>query len=125
VHSRLQHPMGSRGSSTVLALAIMALLCVVFSGLLGVVGAQQKAARAQVLADLAALAASDIDRGVVVGRPCRDARAVARDNRATVVQCRVEAGVATVTVRGSLAGFVFDKTATAAPVADDVWRRKR
>jgi hypothetical protein len=47
--------MGSRGSSTVLALAIMALLCVVFSGLLGVVGAQQKAGRAQVLADLAAL----------------------------------------------------------------------
>lgn len=116
--------MGSRGSGTVLALALIALLCVVFSGLLGVVSAQQKAARVQVVADLAALAASDIDRGVVVGRPCRDARAVVRDNQATVVQCRVEAGVATVTVRGSFAGFVFDKTATAAPVADDVWRRK-
>jgi len=103
----------------------MALLCVVFSGVVAVVGAQQKAARIQVVADLVALGASDIDRGVVAGKPCRDARAIGRDNLAIVADCRVEAGVARVTVRGSFAGVDFQKTATAAPVADDVWRGQR
>ena len=114
--------MGSRGSGTVLALAVMALLVVIFSGIVTVVGAQQQGARMQVVADLSALGASDIDRGIVVGRPCRDARALGRDNSASLVDCRVEDGVATVTVEGSFFGFVFQKTATAAPLADHVWR---
>lgn len=114
--------MGSRGSGTVLALALMALLVVIFSGIVTLVGAQQQGARVQVVADLSALGASDIDRGILVGRPCRDARALGRDNSASLVDCRVEDGVATVTVEGSFFGFVFQKTATAAPLADDVWR---
>ena len=117
--------MGNRGSGTVLALALMGLIAALFSAMVLVVGAQQKASRVQVVADLVALGASDIDRGVVVGRPCRDARALGRDNGAAVVDCDVENGVATVSVRGVVYGFTVVKTATAAPAVDDVWQERR
>lgn len=91
-----------RGSGTVLALGIIALLVVLLTvavGLIGVVTANQKAARA---ADLAALAAADSARGLRPGNPCELAAEVARANRAQLVNCNQPANLeGTVDVRTS------------------------
>ncbi|MEX3610418.1 Rv3654c family TadE-like protein [Rothia sp. LK2588] len=79
------HP--ERGSGTVLALGIVAALCiccVVVAGLIGVVTANQRAVSA---ADLAALAGADSARGLRSGDPCQAVHEVAAVNGAKVLAC--------------------------------------
>lgn len=79
-----------RGAGTVLALAlalVVVLSCV--AGALVVEGfaAAAKAARA---ADLAALMAADVERGLRPGQACAAAETVARLNGAALVSCEIE-----------------------------------
>ncbi|WP_138414557.1 Rv3654c family TadE-like protein [Sinomonas gamaensis] len=79
-----------RGAGTILALAL-ALVVVLSSaaGVLVVEGlvATTKAARA---ADLAALMAADVERGLRPGQACAAAETVARLNEAALVGCEIE-----------------------------------
>jgi secretion/DNA translocation related TadE-like protein len=79
-----------RGAGTVLALALA--LVVVLSCAAGVLvveglAAAAKAARA---ADLAALVAADVERGLRPGQACSAAGTVAQLNEATLVSCEIE-----------------------------------
>lgn len=87
------------GSATVQAIAVSAALVVVAVTCLQVafvIGLRQRAATA---ADLAALAATRTS--VEGGEPCAVAHEVAADNDVRVRECRMDADVATVTVRAS------------------------
>lgn len=103
-------------------MAVIALILTLFAAMASVVAAYQRSARVQVVADLVALAVSDIDRGVVIGRPCRDARAIGRDNGTRVVECVVRDGVGAVVVEGYFAGLSLHRGATAGPAAGGVWQ---
>ncbi|MCT1367954.1 Rv3654c family TadE-like protein [Kocuria massiliensis] len=76
-----------RGSGTVLAVAVVALIIGLAVGV-AVVG-QVAAAhhRARTAADLAALAAADAARGLLSGAPCDVGRKVVEENGARLVQC--------------------------------------
>lgn len=114
-------PMKSeRGSGTVQALSIFALMVVLVGVAIQitvVVGLRQSAGAA---ADLAALAAS---QATAAGRDgCAAAREIAMSNGAAVTSCQLDAAVATVTVRitgprwwGSRWGF--EQRARAAPAS--------
>ena len=112
---------GERGSGTVLALALIGVLVALAVGMTVVIEAHRVASRVQSVADLAALAASDIDRGVVVGRACRDARDIVRQHGLHPALCAVEDGRARVQVRGSLWGVSVVREAVAAPPGGGVW----
>lgn len=107
-----------RGAATIHAVAIVALLALVAFACLQLalaVGLRQRAAAA---ADLAALAAS---RASVEGaEPCDVARRIARDNGGILRTCRLDADVATVSVRvegprWSLGRWISEQRARAAP----------
>lgn len=88
------------GSGTVFGL--MTTLVAIF--LVGVVMLVGQAAvlthRAGKVADLSALAAADVARGLTPGDPCETARQVAEDNNAHLVQCTlVEPELTTVDVK--------------------------
>lgn len=82
-----------RGSGTVLALAILAVVAAVTAAVVLVCGAWAARQRAAVAADAAALAGAEVAVGRSVGEPCAQARLVARANGATLADC-VVAGVA-------------------------------
>lgn len=113
--------MSERGSGTVLALALIGVLLALVAGIGVVVDAHRSVIRVQSVADLAALAASDIDRGVAVGRPCRDARGIVRQHGLHPAFCAVEDGRARVQVRGSVWGVPVVREAVAATPGGGVW----
>lgn len=78
-----------RGSGTVMALGVIAVLMILM-GLVHTLSAVG-AARTQAAAagDLAALAAADAARGLLVGDPCSVAEDVAAANEATLEDCTV------------------------------------
>ena len=85
--------MGDRdeGSGTVHGLTLAAVLCTLLIALLLVAQAGIATHRAAKAADLAALAAADVARGLSPGIPCETAQAVARENGADAVECEVVA----------------------------------
>lgn len=112
--------MSNRESGAVTAYAIAAgallgLLAVVVVQATALIRLQHDVSKA---ADLAALAATQAS---VAGRDgCRAARDIAHRNHATVVRCRMDFDVATVTTRGTSEiiwgqRFAFERKARAAP----------
>ena len=107
-----------RGSATVHALGLTVLVCLVAFACLQVALAVSLRQRAAAAADLAALAASQAS---VEGRdPCAAARELARDNGARLRRCRMDADVATVTVRAAgprwaIGRWAAEQRARAAP----------
>lgn len=107
-----------RGSATVQAVAVVALLGLVAFTCLQVALAVSLRQRAAAAADLAALAAT---RASVEGEdPCGVAREAAAENGARLRQCRMDADVATVTARAvgprwSIGRWMSDQRARAAP----------
>lgn len=104
---------GERGSGSVLAVAILAAVLMVFSLLLpviAVVSVQQRAAGA---ADAAALAAADVAVGIRSGSPCLVAAVVAVANTTRLERCLLDESTATVRVTGSVLGFEVSARATA------------
>lgn len=79
------------GSGTVHGLTLAAVLCTLLIALLLVAQAGIATHRAAKAADLAALAAADVARGLSPGIPCETAQAVARENGADAVECEVVA----------------------------------
>ena len=79
------------GSGTVHGLTLAAVLCTLLIALLLVAQAGIATHRAAKAADLAALAAADVARGLSPGIPCETAQAVARENGADAVECAVVA----------------------------------
>lgn len=107
-----------RGSATVQATAIVAMLCLIAFGCLQAALAVSLRERAAAAADLAALAASRAS--VEGGDPCAVARRVARANGARLRDCDLAADVATVTARAtgprwSIGRWMTDQRARAAP----------
>lgn len=112
---------GSRGSGVVLAMALMAVTVIVGGGALLVVDAVRTADRAQSVANLTALAASDVAIGVVSGRPCVVARQIAREHNMQLQSCEVSGSRATVSVSLRHHGVTIEKRAAAKPRATGVW----
>ena len=106
---------GDRGSGSVLAVAMLAV--VVVFGVFGVGLAAGLTARQRAIgaADLAALAAADAASGAISGAPCEVAERVANGNAARLAGCRVDGLVVTVTVAASFAGIPITARSTAGP----------
>ena len=104
---------GERGSGSVLAIAIVTAVLMLFSLVLPVttvLSAQQRAAGA---ADAAALAAADVAAGILPGSPCPVAATVAAANAARLDGCLIDGVTATVRVTTSVLGFAVAARATA------------
>ncbi|MEU3242087.1 MULTISPECIES: Rv3654c family TadE-like protein [unclassified Streptomyces] len=105
-----------RGSATVWAVGVIAVLCAVFGAVLAmgqVVVVRHRAAGA---ADLAALAAADhrADGSAVA---CAVADRVVRAQRARLVRCAVEDGIADVTTVSGAGPFATEIRSRAGPPA--------
>jgi secretion/DNA translocation related TadE-like protein len=87
---------GGAGSVTVLVTIVLTLALLGVTILVG--GAATSAARANVAADLAALAAADAERGLVAADSCALARQTADRHGNTLSECTLEGG-GTVRVR--------------------------
>src|SRR6185437_14831455 len=98
-----------RGNVTIIAVAVVALACMLCLGVARVSGAVGLKSRADTAADAAALAAAD---KLALGSSDDDARtaasAAAADNGATLMSCSCSADVAEVTVEiDGLSGHAF------------------
>ncbi|OOB90070.1 hypothetical protein [Rathayibacter sp. VKM Ac-2630] len=83
----------------------------VLAGCGGVIGHQ----RAVAAADAAALAAADVSSGLLAGAPCDAARRVAEAGAASLSDCAVEEGVATVAVTVSVGPLALPARSRAGP----------
>jgi len=81
-----------RGSGTVLALALGAVVIALLLGLLLLAQAGVMASRAASAADLAALAGADAARGLTSGEPCAVAESVVGQHHVTLASCVVTGG---------------------------------
>ena len=109
------HPSGDRGAGSVLALGIVGALAaalLVVAPLVGVVGAERRAANA---ADAAALAAADTASGLAAGIPCATAATLAAADGGRLERCVQQHDTVTVTVSSSAFGFAFPVSARAGP----------
>jgi len=75
----------------------------------------------QSVADLAALAASDVSMGVVSDQPCDVARAVAKRQGNYSVYCVMDGSEARVTISAEYAGITLSRTAKAGPPDREPW----
>jgi len=132
---------GQRGSGVVVAVSLMAVavllggVAVTTVDLLRAADRAQRVAnlaalaasdvaiadRAQRVANLAALAASDVAIGVVSGRPCVVARDVARQQQMELDACEVTGSLATVSISLRRHGVTIQKRAAASPRPSGVW----
>lgn len=109
-----------RGAVSAAAVGVAVVLLVVAGGVLELGSAVRAKHAAAAAADLAALAAS---RAVEAGRDgCAAADDVARQNGASVVRCRLDAAVATITTQVRTArwwgrGWSSRQTSRAAPAS--------
>ena len=92
-------PLNDRGSGTVLALGLMAMLVILFGVLQIPIRDVVAKARAQVVADQAALAGADSLRGLATGIPCEVAALVVARSNYKKVTCRVVANSVYVSLR--------------------------
>lgn len=103
------------GSAATAAIGVVAgtilVTAAVLAGCGGLVGHQ----RAVAAADGAALAAADVASGLLPGEPCRAADRVAEAGGATVAECAVEGGVATVEVDVAVGPLVLAARSRAGP----------
>ena len=118
---RLQSLSADATRLTVMAIAMTAA-GLVLCGLVILVGQLLLSVRTiQSLADLAALAASDVSMGVVSGRPCDAARAVVKRQGNYSVYCLMNGPEASVTISAEHSGITLSRTATAGPSVHGVW----
>jgi secretion/DNA translocation related TadE-like protein len=104
-----------RGAGSVLALAAVAALGLATSVLLPFALVVPVKHRVKDAADAAALAAADVAVGLVPGVPCELAATVADGNGASVLACRVDGLVATVTTGVTLLGVPISASSSAGP----------
>jgi secretion/DNA translocation related TadE-like protein len=104
-----------RGSGSVLALAVVAALALTVAGTLPFALATPLKHRMKDAADAAALAAASAALGAVPGSPCELAAVVAEHNSASLLDCRVDGLVVTVTAGTVALGMRLTATSTAGP----------
>ena len=112
---------GQRGSGVVVAVSLMAVVVLLGGVAVTTVDLLRVADRAQRVANLAALAASDVAIGVVSGRPCVVARDVARQQQMELDACEVTGSLATVSISLRRYGVTIQKRAAASPRPSGVW----
>ena len=112
---------GHRGSGSILGVAVIATVALLGSSALAVSDALTEADRVQRVANQAALAASDVARGLAPGIPCRVASAIVTEAGVRVARCEVDGEIAVVEVAGSWWGMSLAKRAAAAPVRHSVF----
>ena len=113
---------GERGSGTLTGLSILAIAVLAGSGAIAVTSGLNVARHAQAVANQAALAASDISRGVVPGHPCRVASSLVSGAGFRLLTCDVEQGRAQIVVDGEWWGIGIQKRAHAGPPDHPVFR---
>ena len=113
---------GERGSGTLMGLTILAVTFLVGSLAIAVTSGLNVARHAQAVANQAALAASDISRGVVSGHPCRVASSLVSGAGFRLSGCDVERGKAWIVVGGQWWGIDIQKRAHAGPPDHPVFR---
>ena len=104
-----------RGSGTLWGLTILAVTVLVGSLAIAVTSGLNVARNGQAAANQAALAASDISRGVVPGHPCRVASSLVAGAGFRLLECDVERGKAWIVVGGQWWGIDIEKRAHAGP----------
>jgi secretion/DNA translocation related TadE-like protein len=105
----MQHPAGERGSVSVVLVALLGIVMLIGMGLADVAAAVAAAARAQDVADTAALAAAQ-EMAMPSGRtPADIAAEYAVRNGSSILACRCDPGTfeATVTVRVAVGGLLL------------------
>lgn len=80
------------GAGTGLMVGLVAVGLLLIGMVLSIVTAAGAQAKAATAADLAALAAADVARGLKSGEPCQVAELIAVDHGADVTSCQQEAG---------------------------------
>ena len=104
-----------RGSGSVLALALVAMLAVLTLAAVGVGAAFAARQRVVAAADAGALAAADTALGIHPGVPCVEAARVVAAHGATLAACDVEGVVTTVSASARVAGVLVIAQARAGP----------
>jgi len=112
---------GARGSGSVLGVAVLAGVIIIGSFSTAVVSGLAEARRVQGVANQAALAASDVSRGIVSGFPCDVARAIVAGAGYRMVTCEVGDGEARVSVGSNWWTLPIDKRARAGPIPSPVF----
>lgn len=115
----------TRGSGVVLALGVIAVLVISGTAAWVVVDALRVSQKVQHVANLSALAASDVAMGVVSGRPCVVAREIGRSQAIRVSFCEVTGSTARVHATTTRHGLAMTKRAAAGPIAGGVWPQPR
>ena len=113
---------GERGSGTLLSFTILAVTVLVGSLAIAVTSGLNVARNGQVAANQAALAASDVSRGVVPGHPCRVASALVSEAGYRLGGCDVAEGKAWIVVTRTWWGMAIEKRAHAGPAEHPVFR---
>jgi len=113
---------GQRGSGTLLGLAILSVIAIVGSLAIAVTSGLNEARGVQAVANQAALAASDVSRGVVSGHPCRVASSLVTASGYRLRGCDVSHGKAWIVVGGLWWGIDISKRAHAGPPDHPVFR---
>lgn len=114
---------GDRGSGTLMGLTILAVAVLIGSLAIAVTSGLNVARLAQAAANQAALAASDISRGVVPGHPCRVASSLVSGAGFRLLGCDVERGKARIVVGSQWWGIDMEKRAHAGPPDHPVFRQ--
>lgn len=113
---------GEKGSGGMLSVALLATV-ILLGGLgVGASMALREATRVQSVANLAALAASDVARGRVPGIACDEARRIAELSSLAISSCTIVDGAARISLRASVAGYAIEKRAHAGPAPHPAWR---
>lgn len=117
----MRKSLGDCGSGGMFSVALLAT--VVLLGGLGFSAsvALREATRLQSVANLAALAASDVARGRVSGIACDTARQIADLSSLALESCTVVDGSARVFVQTTVFGFSIQKRAHAGPAPHPAW----
>lgn len=113
---------GERGSGTIMGLTIFAVTVLMGASAIAVLSGLNMARHVQAVANQAALAASDISRGVVPGHPCRVASSLVSHSGFRLVGCDVTQGKAWIVVGGQWWGTPIQKRAHAGPPDHPVFR---
>jgi secretion/DNA translocation related TadE-like protein len=112
---------GQRGSGALMGLALLAGIVSLGSGGMMVTMGLVEAARVQVAANQASLAASDVSRGLVPGHPCRVASQIVTMAGYRMGGCEVRVGEARVSVSGMWWSMPIEKRARAGPLPHPVF----
>lgn len=112
---RSQRRQLNRGSISVALATMITVAIPVFSAIIGIVGGLLVQQRLNWVADSAALAASDIQRGLTVGNPCDIADEIAVSASATLETCRIVSDCVLVEIAANHVFWVIRAAALAGP----------